>query len=57
MTKEEKKQVAKSYGIGTGEFVALKRIYKNQNKNSDISEDDFLDAVIDLLGIRQNGEA
>ena len=54
MTIEEKKQMAKSYGIGTGELVALKRIYKNQNKNSNMSEDDFLDAVIDLLDIRQN---
>lgn len=54
MTIEEKKQIATSCGISAGELVALKRIYKNQNKNSDMSEDDFLDAVIDLLSIRQN---
>ena len=57
MTTEEMKSKAQSFGLHTGEFVALRHIYQNWKMETKVSEDYFLRKVSELLGASQNREA
>lgn len=48
MTQEELKAKAKSFGLYTGEFVALRKIYNNR-RGPEANEDEFIRAVVELL--------